>query len=107
MIRKAFRMSVQPEHHDEYVRRHNPIWPELEATLRAHGVRSYSIFLDPETSDLFAYAEIDSEEQWAAIGRLPAVVAERCATSCRRTRTRARLRDFAGAFSTLNSRSRA
>jgi L-rhamnose mutarotase len=67
MIRKAFRMSVQPGQYDEYVRRHNPIWPELEDTLRAHGVRSYSIFLDPETSDLFAYAEIDSEEQWAAI----------------------------------------
>jgi L-rhamnose mutarotase len=67
MIRKAFRMSVHPGSHDEYRRRHNPIWPELERTLRAHGVRNYSIFLDPQTGDLFAYAEIDSEEQWAAI----------------------------------------
>ena len=69
MIRKAFRMSVDPAAHTEYERRHNPIWPELEETLRAHGVRSYSIFLDPVTSDLFAYAEIDSEERWAAIAR--------------------------------------
>jgi L-rhamnose mutarotase len=30
-------------------------------------VRSYSIYLDPETSELFAYAEIDSEERWAAV----------------------------------------
>src|SRR6185295_339035 len=67
MIRKAFRMSVHPDRHDEYARRHNPIWPELESVLREHGVRSYSIFLDPATSDLFAYAEIDSEERWAAI----------------------------------------
>ena len=67
MIRKAFRMSVDPTHHDEYIRRHNPIWRELEETLIAHGVRRYSIFLDPQTSDLFAYAEIDSEERWAAI----------------------------------------
>ena len=67
MIRKAFRMSVDPAAHAEYERRHNPIWPELEETLRAHGVHSYSIFLDPVTSDLFAYAEIESEERWRAI----------------------------------------
>jgi L-rhamnose mutarotase len=67
MIRKAFRMAVNRDQHDEYVRRHNPIWRELEGVLRQHGVRSYSIFLDPDTSDLFAYAEIESEERWNAI----------------------------------------
>jgi L-rhamnose mutarotase len=67
MIRKAFRMSVDPDHQAEYIRRHNPIWRDLEEVLLQHGVRSYSIFLDPATSDLFAYAEIDSEERWAAI----------------------------------------
>lgn len=67
MIRKAFRMSVDSDRHAEYVRRHNPIWRELEELLRQHGVRSYSIFLDPVTSDLFGYAEIESEERWAAI----------------------------------------
>jgi L-rhamnose mutarotase len=67
MIRKAFRMSVDPGQHREYARRHQPIWRELEETLLAHGVRSYSIYLDPETSDLFAYAEIENEERWKAI----------------------------------------
>lgn len=67
IIRKAFRMSVHPDQHAEYERRHRPIWKELEDTLKAHGVVSYSIFLDPGTSDLFAYAEIESEERWAAI----------------------------------------
>ena len=67
MVRKAFRMSVHTDRHAEYARRHNPIWRELEDTLLAHGVWSYSIFLDPATSDLFAYAEIESEERWAAI----------------------------------------
>jgi L-rhamnose mutarotase len=67
VIRKAFRMSVHPRHHEEYRRRHDPIWKELEETLIAHGVRSYSIYLDPATSELFAYAEIDSEERWRAI----------------------------------------
>jgi L-rhamnose mutarotase len=67
MLRKAFRMSVHPDRHEEYERRHRPIWPELEQTLVAHGVRSYSIFLDEATSDLFAYAEIESEERWQQI----------------------------------------
>jgi L-rhamnose mutarotase len=67
VIRKAFRMWVGPDHQVEYVRRHNPIWPDLEQVLLEHGVRTYSIFLDPTTSELFAYAEIDSEERWASI----------------------------------------
>jgi L-rhamnose mutarotase len=67
VIRIAFRMTVHPGQALEYERRHNPIWDELRDTLLDHGVRSYSIFLDPGTNDLFAYAEIDSEERWAAI----------------------------------------
>ena len=66
-LRRAFRMSVHPDRHDEYARRHQPIWRELEETLVAHGVRSYSIYLDPQTSEVFAYAEIESEERWRAI----------------------------------------
>jgi len=69
VLRKAFKMSVNPDRHEEYTRRHNPIWQELRDALVAHGVRSYSIYLDPETSELFAYAEIESEERWQAIAR--------------------------------------
>ena len=67
MLRKAFRMAVHPGSVDEYARRHQPIWPELEETLIRHGVETYSIFVDPATNDLFAYAELDSEERWAAV----------------------------------------
>lgn len=66
-IRKAFVMSVNPGAEEEYGKRHNPIWPELELVLKDHGVSNYSIFLHPGTRQLFAYAEIDSEEQWGAI----------------------------------------
>jgi L-rhamnose mutarotase len=69
MIRKAFLMHVHPGRHAEYERRHSPIWPELEETLRAHGVHNYSIFLNLETSQLFAYVEIESEERWNAIAQ--------------------------------------
>jgi L-rhamnose mutarotase len=67
MIRKAFRMAVHPDQQAEYARRHQPIWPELQEVLLAHGVSSYSIFLDERTSDLFAYVEIEDEARWAAI----------------------------------------
>ena len=60
-------MSVHPGSEHEYERRHRPIWPELEAILRQHGVHNYSIFLHPETHQLFAYAEIENEQQWRAI----------------------------------------
>ena len=71
MIRKAFVMSVNRGFEAEYQRRHNPIWPELEAVLKEHGVLSYSIFLHAETRQLFAYAEIHEEAQWKAIAATP------------------------------------
>lgn len=67
MIRKAFVMSVNVGCEEEYERRHSPIWPELEQTLKAHGVHNYSIFLHPETRQLFGYAEIEDETRWNAI----------------------------------------
>jgi L-rhamnose mutarotase len=67
MIRKAFVMSVNAGWEGEYERRHNPIWPELERLLKAHGVRNYSIFLHPETRQLFAFAEVEDETRWAAV----------------------------------------
>ncbi len=67
MIRKAFVMSVNPGSEQDYEQRHRPIWPELEAILKNHGVHNYSIFLDERTRTLFAYAEIEDEARWAAI----------------------------------------
>ena len=67
VVRKAFRMAVHPGQEAEYERRHRPIWEELERTLIAHGVRTYSIFLDPETRDLFGYVEVEDEGRWAAV----------------------------------------
>ena len=69
MIRKAFVMSVNAGSEEEYERRHCPIWPELEAVLKAHGVHNYSIFLHAETRQLFAYAEIEDEARWNAIAQ--------------------------------------
>lgn len=69
MMIKTFTMKVLPECHNEYKKRHNPIWKELTETLKSHGVLKYSIFLDPDTDTLFAYAEIESEERWLQIAQ--------------------------------------
>lgn len=65
MIRKASVMKVYKEHHEEYRRRHDELWPEMEQMLREHGMAEYSIFLDPATDNLFAYLVITDEELWA------------------------------------------
>lgn len=71
MLRKAFVMSVHAGRESEYEARHNPIWPELAAVLRAHGAHNYSIFLHPETRQLFGYVEVEDEARWAAIADAP------------------------------------
>jgi L-rhamnose mutarotase len=71
MIRKAFVMSVHPGSEQEYEKRHRPIWLELEQVLRDHGVHNYSIFIYEQTRQLFGYAEIEDEAQWAAIAQTP------------------------------------
>src|SRR5262245_19649510 len=67
MIRKAFLMAVNPDAHDEYERRHQPICQELAEVLRSHGVHNCSIFLDASTNQLFGYVEMESEERWTAV----------------------------------------
>ncbi len=67
MIRKAFLMSVNPDAHDEYKKRHDEIWPALSETLKEHGASNYNIFLNKATNQLFGYVEIESEERWNAV----------------------------------------
>ena len=69
MIRKAVLMNVNPGQEKEYARRHQPIWAELAAVLKAHGVHNYSIYLDPATRQLYGYVEIEDEARWQAIAQ--------------------------------------
>jgi L-rhamnose mutarotase len=54
MQKIAFKMLLNPGQEAEYKRRHDEIWPELSALLKEAGVSDYSIYLDRETSTLFA-----------------------------------------------------
>jgi L-rhamnose mutarotase len=45
----------------EYKRRHDALWPELQRLLKEAGVSEYSIFLDEETHTLFAFQKVSGE----------------------------------------------
>lgn len=64
-IRQASVMKVFENCHEEYKKRHDELWPEMQDMLLNHGVVTYSIFLDERTSSLFAYLEIEDEALWA------------------------------------------
>ena len=67
MIRKAFKMKLYSGKKEEYTKRHNPIWGELQVVLKQQGVSNYSLFLDEETHILFGYAEIEDAQKWNEI----------------------------------------
>jgi L-rhamnose mutarotase len=58
MQRVAFKMKLYPGFQDEYRRRHDALWPELQQLLEKAGIRDYSIFLDPATDELFGTLRI-------------------------------------------------
>ncbi len=58
---------------DEYIKRHNAIWPELKALLKEEGIGNYSIFLDEETDTLFAYQEQTGENSSQELGNTDVV----------------------------------
>lgn len=61
MKRLAFKMHLNPEQKEAYVKRHNEIWPELNKLLKDAGVSEYSIFLDEETNTLFAFQKVQGD----------------------------------------------
>jgi len=63
----AFKMRLDPGMAEEYRRRHDAIWPELEALLRQAGVSDYSIHLDPETNILFGVLWRTADHGMAAL----------------------------------------
>ena len=73
MKRNAFKMKLKPGNVAEYKKRHDEIWPELSAALRAAGVSDYSIFLDEETLTLFAVQKLTDNNTAAGFSNLPIV----------------------------------
>ncbi len=57
-------LEVRPGYEDEYVRRHDEIWPEMVDALKEAGISNYSIFRHGLT--LFGYFETDDLERTIA-----------------------------------------
>lgn len=68
MEKIAFVMQLKPGFEAEYKKRHDEIWPELSTELKAAGVSDYSIFLHPETLQLFAVLKRSDDH---SMDRLP------------------------------------
>ena len=73
MKRHAFKMRLKPGMVAEYQKRHDEIWPELAAELRAAGISDYSIFLDEETLTLFAVQKLSDGHTADGLPQSPVV----------------------------------
>ncbi len=60
MERIAFKMQLHKGSEEEYKKRHDELWPELQQLLKAKGIQDYSIFLDERTNCLFAVLKVDN-----------------------------------------------
>lgn len=55
MERRSFVLRLKSGMKQEYVRRHNDLWPEMRSMLKEAGIRNYSIWWYEDT--LFGYYE--------------------------------------------------
>lgn len=60
MSRLAFKMKLLDGFEDEYKKRHDAIWPELQQLLKETSISEYSIFLDEETNTLFGVMKAEN-----------------------------------------------
>ena len=63
-IRAGFTLRLKPGGLEEYMRRHDEIWPDLVAEMAAKGVEQVTIFHADST--LFIYSEISDAERLGA-----------------------------------------
>ena len=71
MQRLAFKMKLFNGYAEEYKRRHDELWPELNSLLKEKGVEEYSIFLDEETNILFAFLTIEDAKSLDELAQNP------------------------------------
>ena len=65
MERYAWKAIVREGMLDEYIKRHDEIWPEMKQMLKDAGIRNYTIW--NVGNELFGYYECDSVEYAAKV----------------------------------------
>ncbi len=63
MQRTAFKMQLIKGFEEEYKKRHDEIWPELQVLLKESGISDYAIFLDETTNSLFGVMKADDPQK--------------------------------------------
>ena len=66
MERVAWKGRIKPGCKEEYIRRHDAIWPEMSALLKEAGIRNYTIFANG--NELFGYYECEKGLSFAQAG---------------------------------------
>jgi L-rhamnose mutarotase len=61
MQRICFQLRVRPDRVEEYVRRHEAVWPEMREALAAAGWHNYTLFLTPPAT-VIGYLECEDFE---------------------------------------------
>jgi len=64
MERYAWKAVIKPGMQQEYIRRHDEIWPEMSEVLRRAGIKNYSIWLNGD--EVFGYYECVYSSAFAA-----------------------------------------
>ena len=64
MEKVVWRATVRAGMKEEYIRRHNEIWPEMVHALKEAGVCNYTIWMDGD--ELFGYYECEKGADYAA-----------------------------------------
>lgn len=64
-------MQLKPGYEEEYKRRHDEIWPELQKALKDAGIHDYTIWLERETGSLFAVQKLEEGHKAGALPDLP------------------------------------
>ena len=71
MKKNVFKMKLHPGYKEEYIRRHNKIWPELKELLTKSGIRDYSIYFDEETNLLIGVQYLTEDSSSGELGSDP------------------------------------
>jgi L-rhamnose mutarotase len=61
-------MKLKPGFKQEYIKRHNEVWPEIAALIKRSGISDYSIFLDEETNILFGVQKVSGSVSSQGLG---------------------------------------
>lgn len=75
MEKYAWKATIKEGRLDEYIRRHDNIWPEMKALLKSAGICNYTIW--NTGNELFGYYECEHGVEYAAKGQAESPIVDK------------------------------